>query len=227
METALHRQLKELYAGDASQREVWVDGYRIDAVVGDELVEIQQASLGALRSKVLGLLKNHRVTVVKPLVARKQIVWHARRNGPEIERRWSPTHHSLLHVFDDLVHFVSAFPRPGLTLEVLLTEQEEHRVRKKIRRYRSPGFTVISRQLVGVADRVLLSSRSDLANLLPQELAFPCTTAQIAAAAGIPRWLAQKMAYCLRHADVLKQEGKQGNSWLYARAPLGRSPKAA
>jgi hypothetical protein len=227
METDLHRQLKELYAGDATCREVWVDGYRIDALVGDELVEIQQASLGALRHKVLALLEHHRVTVVKPLVARKQLVWHSRRNGPEIERRWSPTHHSVLHLFDDLVHFVAAFPRPGLTLEVVLTEQEEHRVRKKRRRFRGPDFSVISRRLIGIVDRVRLSSQSDLANLLPKGLEFPCTTAEIAGSAEIPRWLAQKMAYCLRHADVLKQQGKRGNSWLYSRAALPRPRKAA
>ena len=49
METTLHRQLKELYADDPEQREVAVDGYRIDAVREDELVEVQSASLSAIQ----------------------------------------------------------------------------------------------------------------------------------------------------------------------------------
>lgn len=224
METALHRQLKELYACDALQREVWVDGYRIDAIVGDELIEIQQASLGALRRKVQALLQKHRVTVVKPLVARKRLVWHARRHGPEVSRRWSPTHHSLLQLFQDLVHFVPVFPHPRLTIEVLLTEQEEHRVRKKQRR--GPGFAVFSRTLIEVVDRLQLRSHADFQALLPASIEYPCTTAEIAAAAGIPRWLAQKMAYCLRHGGILEQQGKRGHAWLYSLSS-DRKPKAA
>lgn len=213
METALHRQLKEYYAGEACQREVRVDGYRIDALVGDELVEIQQASFGALRRKVQTLLQTHRVTVVKPLVARKRLIWHARRNGPEISRRWSPTHHSMLQVFQDLVHFVPVFPHPRLTLEVLLTEQEEHRVRRRQRR--GPGFIAFSRTLISVVDRLQLRTLDDFRALLPALLEYPCTTAEIAKAAAIPRWLAQKMAYCLRHAGVLEQQGKRTRAWLY------------
>lgn len=52
METSLHRQLKALYCAEASRQEVRVDGFRIDAVDRGRLIEIQQASLAALRHKV-------------------------------------------------------------------------------------------------------------------------------------------------------------------------------
>ena len=45
METSLHRQLKAVYA-PAAAREVRVDGYRIDAVVDGELIEIQGSAEG-------------------------------------------------------------------------------------------------------------------------------------------------------------------------------------
>ena len=44
METSLHRELKSLYAGEAAQTEVRLGRFRIDAVVGDELVEVQHGS---------------------------------------------------------------------------------------------------------------------------------------------------------------------------------------
>lgn len=59
METSLHRQLKRRYAGRDGETEVRLGSYRIDAVAGDELVEIQLGSLGALRDKVRALLKQH------------------------------------------------------------------------------------------------------------------------------------------------------------------------
>src|SRR5690242_19255637 len=67
VETALHRELKELYGGAPECREVPVLGYRIDAVVGSALVEIQQASLAAMRRKTRELLAAHDVIIVKPL----------------------------------------------------------------------------------------------------------------------------------------------------------------
>ena len=51
-ETTLHRQLKALYSSSAEDRqEVTVDGFRIDAIADDRLIEIQCASLGAIRKK--------------------------------------------------------------------------------------------------------------------------------------------------------------------------------
>ena len=40
METSLHRELKARYASHEDQQEVALDGYRIDALDGGELVEI-------------------------------------------------------------------------------------------------------------------------------------------------------------------------------------------
>ena len=80
METSLHRQLKALYGAEADQQEVRVDGYVIDAIVNGRLIEIQQASLAAIRGKIRDLLGRHRVLVVNPLASRKYIVKHATRN---------------------------------------------------------------------------------------------------------------------------------------------------
>src|SRR6185312_1868014 len=68
METMLHRQLKALYAGKAARMEERVAGYRIDAVRGEQLIEIQHGGLAAIRTKIGRLLQEHSVLVVKPLV---------------------------------------------------------------------------------------------------------------------------------------------------------------
>ena len=49
METTLHRQLKELYAGPEGRVEHRVAGYRIDAVRDGQFVEIQHGGLSAIR----------------------------------------------------------------------------------------------------------------------------------------------------------------------------------
>ncbi len=100
METSLHRQLKAIYAGADGQQEVVCDGYRIDAVRGAELIEIQHGSLTAIRDKIRRLLEQHRVRIVKPIVANKLLVKLDRRGGAELDRRRSPKRGKLLDVFD-------------------------------------------------------------------------------------------------------------------------------
>ncbi len=216
METSLHRELKEFYCDDAGAHEVTIGGYRIDAVVDGELIEIQQGSLAALRKKTRALLADYRVTVVKPLAALKTIICLKRRRGTAATCRISPKHETIHHLFDDLVHFVDVFPHPNLTLDVLLTEQEETRVPKRRRWFRSKNYTVAQRRLVAVRSRHSLRTAADLADLLPPGLEERFTTADIARLADIPRWLAQKMAYCLRSTGAVAVVGKRKNAMLYA-----------
>jgi hypothetical protein len=219
VETALHRELKEFYCDDDAGREVSIRGYRIDAIVDGTLIEIQQASLAALRKKTRDLLETHRVIVVKPLSALKTILRLKRRNGPVATRRTSPRHESIHDIFQDLVHFVDVFPHPRLTLEVLLTEQEETRVPKKKRWFRSKDYSVADRRLVAVRSRHTFRTAADLSGLLPAGLDDEFTTADIARLAKIPRWLAQKMAYCLRQTGAITIAGKRRHAMLYVLAP--------
>ncbi len=215
MESSLHRQLKMLYGGPAADVEVQVDGYRIDAVVRGRLFEIQQASLAALRDKVRSLLERHRVVVVKPLISRKFLIRRDRPGGEVVSARYSPTRETVLHLFEDLVHFVSVFPHPRLTLEVVLTTQEEHRITRVRRRRRGPDFRVEDRLLVDIVSTKRLKTAADLRKLLPATLPAKFTTGDLALHAEIPRWLAQKMAYCLKKTGAIDVVGKQGNAWIY------------
>lgn len=218
METTLHRQLKELYGATADDREVDVDGYRIDAVADGRLIEVQAASLAAIRFKVRALVQRHDVVVVKPLAARKLLITRRRKGGPVQSTRQSPRHETVYDVFSELVHFVEVFPHPRLTLHVLLTEQEEYRLPRQRRWGRAPKFRVEDRRLTAVVGRHELRSTADLLQLLPAALPDRFTTADIARELAIPRWLAQKMAYCLRQTQSLTAVGKSGRSWLYERS---------
>ena len=132
-----------------------------------------------------------------------------------METSYSPSKETFFDLFLDLVHFVDVFPHPRLTLEVLLTEQEEHRVAKKRTRWKGKNYRVEDRLLREVTARIQLRTTADLADFLPDGLPAEFTTAEIASLADIPRWLAQKMAYCLRKTGALETTGKRGNAILY------------
>jgi hypothetical protein len=231
MESTLHRQLKALYATDPAAREVRIDGFRIDACRDGELVEIQSAPLGALRDKVARLLERHRVRIVKPLYARTRIVQRDAVGGEVLSARFSPARRDARSVFLELVHFATVFPHPRLVLELLLVEIEETRVPCR-RRRRGRTRTTADRELLAVVGRVELRTAADLRGLLPDDLPATWTTADLATASGMPRWLAQKAAYCLRRTGAAVVEGKAGRSIAYRwvgplRVPRTRRRRAA
>jgi hypothetical protein len=225
METSLHRELKRRYGGPDGQQEVRLGPYRIDAVRGELLVEIQHGPLAAIRDKVRALLSEHRVLVVKPIVARKRIVRLASAEGPLVSQRASPKRQGLVAAFDELVHFLRVFPHPRLEIELALVEIEELRYPGHgRRRWRRPtDFRVADQRLLELMATKRLRTARDLWKLLPQGLHGAFDTAALAAHAGTPRWTAQRIAYCLRQAGAAELVGKRGNALLYRRAGRTRA----
>jgi len=217
METSLHRELKLHYADESARVEVPLGRYRIDVVTDDELIEIQHGPLAAIRDKVRHLLDEHRVRVVKPIVARKLLVKRKRKNGPVVGRRLSPKRGTLLDLFDELVHFTRVFPHERLEIEVMLVEIEEWRRpgHGRRRRRRDGDHVVEDQKLTHIGEIHHFRTADDLLRLLPRDLPHPFHTGHLAEALDVDRWIAQRIAYCLRHMGSARQVGKQGNAWLY------------
>jgi hypothetical protein len=217
METSLHRQLKQRYAEGGGLTEQRLGRYRIDVVRGQQLVEIQLSSLSSIRDKIRALLKRHDVLVVKPIIVRKHLVKRKHQGGEIVSRRRSPKQRTLLDIFEELVHFTRVFPHKHLTLEVLLVEIEEHRYpgHGRRRRYRDDDHEVEDQHLLEVHGVHEFRTANDLCRLLPSALPKQFHTGHIAEGLSVERWVAQRMAYCLRNTGALKQVGKLGGAWLY------------
>lgn len=227
MATALHTQLKTHYVDAENRHEIVVDQYRIDAVDNrGRLIEIQCAGLAAIRDKIAKLLENYDVIVVKPLASRKKITKLNCSGGQVISSRFSPARQTLAHLFVDLVHF-GAFPHPRLRLDVLLTEQEEIRIPPTARSSWKKKYSVAERTLVSVQQQVQLKSAADLWKALDIQLPSEFTTADLVSASGMPRWLAQKAAWCFRRMEFFSVCGKQGNAITYRLTTKPRRKRAA
>jgi hypothetical protein len=224
METTLHRQLKERYATEGALVEQRLGRYRIDVIQPHQLVEIQLASLTAIRDKIVALLKNHHVLVVKPIVATKYLVKRRRAGGRIVSRRRSPKQRTLLDLFEELVHFTRVFPHRRLTLEVPLLAIEEWRYPGHGRRRwrRDNDYQVEDQRLLEVLSLHHFHTADDLCRLLPPTLPQPFHTGQLALGLGVERWVAQRMAYCLRETGAIQSVGKLRGAWLYKR-PLTRA----
>jgi hypothetical protein len=225
METSLHRDLKALHGGNAVQFEAPLGAHRIDVICDGRLIEIQLASLAAIRDKVRILLKEHHVIVVKPIIVQKTLVKRVRKNGPVASRRLSPKRGTVLDLFDELVHFSRVFPHDRLTLEVPLIDIEEWRYpgHGRRRRWRRDDYEVEDQKLLSIGETHHFRTAADLARLISAPLPQPFHTGHLAESLQVNRWVAQRIAYCLRQTGAVCEVGKQGNARLYKFAPVRKA----
>lgn len=212
-EKSLHAQLKAWYERSGDQRECPVDGFVIDLVRGDQLIEIQTRNLGSMRQKLDTLTVDHRVHVLYPVATEKWLT-KIDDGGEIVDRRRSPKRADSFDVFAELVGITEVFTRPALTLEVVLIVEDELRRHEPGTRRRRRGWATLERRLVEVRGSVRLDDVASLVALLP-DLPEQWTTADLSAAAGVPRRLAQQAAYCLRKMGAALIAGKDGNALVY------------
>lgn len=219
-EGPLHAALKRELAGPGDVWEVRVGRWVIDLVRSDgELVEVQTGSFAPLGDKLDGLLDTHRMRVVFPVPARRRVV-RIDPGGAVLSERRSPRVGRAVDVFDRLVAFPTLIGHPNLVLEVVLCAEDHVRGEqvgrsRSGRRRRDPGV----RHLTAILERHEVRRPADLLGLLPGTLpSGDFTTAELAAAFRLPLVLAQRVVFCLRHAELIVPAGMRGRAPLYVPA---------
>ena len=216
-EKPLHAALKEWYARPDDRFEVSVGDFVVDIVRAGLLIEVQTGNFSSVKRKVKTLVKEHPLRLVYPIPQDKWIVRLAKDGSDDVlGRRRSPKHGAVEHLFEELVRLPKLLANPNFALEVLLTQEEEVRFYDGRRGWRRHGWVIEERRLLDVVGRRLFETPEDLLALLPTDLSVPWTTADLAVGIGQPRWLARKMAYCMRKMGLVEAVGKQGNAILYA-----------
>jgi hypothetical protein len=213
-EKQLHASLKQWYVRPGDRLEVPVDGFVIDIVRDDLLIEIQTSNFSSIKSKLTNLVRSHRVRLVYPIVQEKWIVRSSSRNGTGAIRRKSPKKGRMEDLFRELVSIPQLLLNPNFSLEVLMIRGEEVRRyndgKRKVRR----GWLIEGRRLLDVLDQRSFQRSADWLRFLPDGLES-FTTSDLASRMNTRRDLAQKMAYCLREARMIDLIGKRGRANLY------------
>ena len=215
-EGPLHQAIKSLYCRDGAREEVAVGDYVADVRGADDVIyEIQTGGFSGLKTKLATLVAEHRVVLVHPIPVVRYIVKLSDQPDQPPSRRRSPKRGAVSHVLDELVSIPALLNHPNFELEVVLIEIEELRAfdPKKVRRRN--GWRVVQRRLNEVLGTERFRCAADLLRMVPGALPDEFTTKELAEAMAEPRWLAQKLAYCLREAGEISISGKQGNALCY------------
>jgi hypothetical protein len=217
-EGPLHAALKQWYARPGDRLETAVDGFVVDIVRGEDLIEIQTGHFAAIRAKLTTLLQSHPVRVVYPITQDKWIVRPKTARSRTVIRRKSPKRGRLHDLFWELVSIPQLLSHPRFSLELLVIQEEEAWRYAGKRQWRRRGWGVAERRLLGVLERRVFGAVRDWRGLLPRGVtAF--TARELASALGVGTVLAQKIAYCLNKGNVIELAGRQGRANVY-RVPV-------
>jgi hypothetical protein len=216
-QTHLHEQLKWLYSeGGVYATEVKIGRWYADVQRGPLFVEIQTTAFSALKSKLAQLLPEHPVRLVTTIPVEKILVQFDRSGRREVSRRRSPRRPKLVEVFNELVFLSGLAAHPNFSLEVLLTQEEEHRRNDGRGAWRrSNRQSIQDRVLIEIKQRELFQTPRDYLRLLPDKLPEIFHSRQLAKELAIPAYLAQRITYFLRIHGLLQVLSRNRNGIQY------------
>lgn len=215
VESSLHEAVKNWYSHHGDLLEQWVDGYVVDIVRDELLIEIQTSNFSAIKDKIISLIAKHHLRLVLPIAKLKWIIKLGSNDREILSKRKSPKKGRIEEVFDELVYLPKLIKDSNFSLDVLLIYSEEVLIDDGLGSWRRKKWSVLDRNLLKVVDNVMFNSPMDFLELLPENLSIPFTVVELSKELRLRGSLAQRMAYCLRKMDVIKLVGKRGKAFLY------------
>ncbi len=216
-ERSLHAALKAWCSRPGDLNEMTVDGYVVDVVRGELLIEVQTAGMGSIKHKLSTLALGHDVQLVYPVVAEKMIRTLDGDGETVLRQRRSPTRLSWASLFDELVYCPHLLMVPRLELVAVKVAVTEVRCADGTGSWRRKGISIVDTLLDRVLETRTFRSAEDLLDLLPPTLEEPFTHRELAAALGVRMATAQRASYCLRQLGLLREVGRRSHALLIER----------
>ncbi|HEY9077032.1 MAG TPA: hypothetical protein VIO61_10900 [Anaerolineaceae bacterium] len=215
-ESELHSALKSFCAQPGDRFEVNVEGYFVDVLRGNLLIEIQTGSFHHLKPKLFALLENHPIRIVYPIAVGRWIEKRSAEDNQLIERRKSPKIGRIEQIFTEMDSFPGLILHPNLEIQVVLINDVVVRINDGKGSWRRKGWRTIDRRIESILSEKVFSKPEDFLELLPQGLPAVFSRRELAVAMKAPLLTAQKMVYCLHRMGMLSITRKHGRTLYYS-----------
>jgi hypothetical protein len=188
------------------------DGVRKDG----EYIEVQTGSFAPLKKKVKEFAVHGKVRIIHPIAVTKKIEVYD-SEGNFLYRRKSPVHGSPWSLFDALLHAPELPLQKSVSIEIVLADITEKRVRDGKGSWRRKGVSIRDRELLAWHESILLKKPADYLRFVPFKKKEEFTASMLAKSAEVNQWTAQKALYVLNKLKVVKRIGKKSRELLYVR----------
>jgi hypothetical protein len=215
-ETSLHEQLKYVYAGQRGLVEQLVDGFVVDVLVGNEIVEVQTGSMLRLRRKLEHLVTRHTVRIVHPIAARTRIV-KTSPGGELVSSRRSPKRGRLEEAFREITSIADLLPHRNIVVDLVMVSVVEIRCDDGRGSWRRKGVSVVERKLDNIEATITLASPDDYVAMLPDCAGDQFTNRDLCTCSGLPYRIVQPMTSSLKKMGLLAVCGRRAREQLFAR----------
>jgi len=224
-ETSLHRDLKFSYAGQNGRTEAEVGGFVADGIsASGEFIEIQTTNFAALREKIKEFTARGKLRIVYPAIIAKYLeVFNT--DGKRQYRRKSNRRGSPWDLFNALVYAPDIPLLPRVSVELVLVDAAEQRIRDGKGSWRRKGLSIKDRELLTVHERICLKKPADYRRFVPFQKNEEFTSASLAERVGISQAVAQKTLYVLTKWGIVLRTGKQRNTFIYRLAVPQKTKK--
>lgn len=214
-EFSLHADIIKHLSQPEDLLEAELEGYRIDILRGNKIIEVQTRNIAQLMHKIRKLQDTHTIEIIYPLQVKKLII---KKNGQGeiVSKRTSPKKERIENIFDELVHAHGLIRHPNVSLTLLLIEAEEVWKDDGEGSWRRKFWSISERHLTRIIDKKRFKNNADFISLLPKSLPTPFTNKQLAEQLKIRSRLAGKITYTLRKMELIDIVDKKGNTYFFS-----------
>lgn len=213
-ESSLHLQLKKWYYKPNDRLEASMDGYVIDIIRNEELIEIQTKNFSSIKKKLTNLLTKYQVTLIHPIAIEKTII-KISNDGKEIKKRKSPAKGSIYDIFDELIRIPELVNNKNLKIEIPMIKMQEIRRNDGKGSWRRKGVSILDKRLLEVVEVIRLNDITDFIKIIPNNSELTLTNKSLSKQLSLSVAKTSKITYCMRKMGIIEQIGKQGNELIF------------
>ena len=175
---------------------------------------MQTHSFAPLRKKINEFTCHGKVRVIHPIAVKKYIEVYD-TCGKLLYKRKSPVQGSSWEIFDALLHAPEIPLIRGVTVEIVLADITEKRIKNGKGSWRRKGISIFDKELSVFHESIVFSKPRDFLKFIPFKKGEEFTVASLAEQAEIKIIAARKALYVLNKLKVVKRIGKKSNAWIY------------
>lgn len=212
-EKSIHAVIKRYIEPDTDYHEVGVYGSIADICRDGMIYEIQTHVLYKLKPKLEKFLKDYKVCIVYPVIAKKTLYTVDTESGTILRKRVSPQKGSVYDFLPQIYGLREFLSNPSLSFRIMVINASEYRgAEKKSYKRRGEKLDTVPEELIC---EVRINGINDFIKLIPPSLPEEFGSLEFSKAAGIARSDAAISLNILAKCNIIQKINKKGNAIIY------------